>query len=266
MSSMALLSPESENSLLFWTGLPTAIIITSVNIPLLWIVKEKTKTTLVNLLIGVDCLFALLNIPMVLTTARIIVDAPCWFSNYAFFVSLMNRLIPVGIVIYRFVYTCRVSWVETVQQRKVLHFLISGGMFGLTVALTLFSLIYREKSYLYLKCLGKEDDFFSQYEENGLGLRLFWLLPLYHPFHLISILLFFGYIVVVPVGYFYIYRFRKRHDSETRGLSENSHQLRKNKNLVTTQFNLLIWLCEVVSGVVLIFPGSNLFIILYFKC
>ena len=77
---MSLWSPETEkeNSLLFMVGLPAALILVCVNIPMLWIVKKEAKTTLVNQLIGMDCLFALLNIPLVLQSARIIV-APCWF-------------------------------------------------------------------------------------------------------------------------------------------------------------------------------------------
>ena len=132
----------------------------------------------------------------------------------------------------------------------------------MSVSLTAFSFVYREKSFLYLKCLGKEEVFYSKYEDTGV--RLVWLLPIYHPFHLLSILAFFSYIFLVPVGYFHIYKFRKRLDSETRGLSERSRQVRKTKNLVTTQFNLLIWIFEVISGFVIIFPGSNVFVILYF--
>ena len=182
-------------------------------------------------------------------------------STYAFFVSLMNRLLPVGIVTYRCVYTCKVSWVQTAHQRKILHIWITGGIFGLSVCLTSFSFIYRHKSFLYLKCLGREEDFYLQYKDTGI--RLLWLLPLYHPFHLLSIFAFFSYIFFVPAGYLYIYIFRKKHDSKTAGISESSYKARKRKNLVTTKFNLLIWICEVVSGFVVLFPGSNLFVILY---
>ena len=183
-------------------------------------------------------------------------------STYAFFVSLINRLLPIGIVLYRYIYVCRVSWVQTAFQRKVFHFLISGGIFGVSISLTAFSFVYREESFLYLKCLGKEEVFYSKYEDTGV--RLLWLLPLYHPFHLLSILAFFSYIFLVPVGYFCIYTFRKRLDSETRGLSERSRKVRKTRNLVTTRYNLLIWICEFISGFVIIFPGSNVFVILYF--
>ena len=115
---------------------------------------------------------------------------------------------------------------------------------------------------IYITCLGKEEVFYSKSIDTGF--RLVWLLPFYHPFHLLSILAFFSYIFFVPVGYLCIYKFRKRLDSETKGLNEHSRKVRKTRNLVTTRFNLLIWICEVISGFVVLFPGSNIFLILYF--
>ena len=78
---MLLHKPESESRLLFWVGLPAALLTTGVNFRLLWIVWKKAKAkalTLVDQLIAVDCLMALMSIPLVLQSARII-EAPCWF-------------------------------------------------------------------------------------------------------------------------------------------------------------------------------------------
>jgi hypothetical protein len=176
-------------------------------------------------------------------------------------VSLFNRLLPVGIVFYRYVYVCRVSWVQTAAQRKSLNILISGFIFIVSFALTFTSFIYREKNFYYLACIGKEEYFHSQ---NKSSLRLVWLLPLYHPFHLLSILAFFSYAFMVPIGYFCIYRFRRHQDSSVKGLSERARVNRVRKNLVTTKTNLIIWICEVVSGFVVALPGSQVFIIAYF--
>ena len=78
---MMLFSPESENRILFWVGLTAAILITGVNFHLLSIVWKKNKMkalTLVDQLIGADCLIAIMNIPLLLDSARII-EPPCWF-------------------------------------------------------------------------------------------------------------------------------------------------------------------------------------------
>ena len=92
------------------------------------------------------------------------------------------------------------------------------------------------------------------------GLRIHWLLPLYHPFHLASIIAYFTYIFVVPCGYFGIFHFRKNQDKNVKGLNEQKLRVRFKKNLVTLRFNLLIWFCEVISGIILFLPGSELVI------
>ena len=76
-----IVSPESENSTLFWVGLFAGFLILVVNIPLLWIVN-KAKTTLINQLIGLDCLVALLHIPLALNAGRV-TRLPCWMRQDA---------------------------------------------------------------------------------------------------------------------------------------------------------------------------------------
>ena len=71
------LSPESDNLILNIVGLSASFLILAVNIPLLWFVKNKAKPTLINKLIGLDCIIALLHIPQVLETGRI-TGSPCW--------------------------------------------------------------------------------------------------------------------------------------------------------------------------------------------
>ena len=75
---MSLWTPETEEILVFWVGLAAALILLMVNIPLLWIVKKTWKSSLINQLIGFDCVVALLHIPCILISAHII-DTPCWF-------------------------------------------------------------------------------------------------------------------------------------------------------------------------------------------
>ena len=77
------------------------------------------------------------------------------------------------------------------------------------------------------------------YEAPSFG---YWTLPIYHPFHLLSIIIFFSYIVMVggstdwinfylylqvPIGYYKIYKFRKNHDLSLSGLSELSKSTRR---------------------------------------
>ena len=57
-------SQEKENLVLNILGLLSSVLILMVNLPLLWVVVYKAKHTLINKLIGLDCLVALLNIPL----------------------------------------------------------------------------------------------------------------------------------------------------------------------------------------------------------
>ena len=178
--------------------------------------------------------------------------------------ALINRLLPVGIVAFRYIYTCRSSWVQTASQRKSFNIFIGFAMLFVSISLSIFCCIYREKSYFYLRCLGKEDIFHSEFEQFDIGLRLVWLFPIYHPFHLLSILAFFSFTIIVPLGYVCIYTFRRQMNRNIQGLSDESINFRKKRNLVTTKYNLFIWISEVFCSVSILFSNSNIVIILYF--
>ena len=75
--TMVELSPESDNWIVNCVGLFASFLIFVVNIPLLWFVKHKAKPTLINKLIGLDCLIALLHIPLALEAGKMRLS-PCW--------------------------------------------------------------------------------------------------------------------------------------------------------------------------------------------
>ena len=97
-----------------------------------------------------------------------------------------------------------------------------------------------------------------------------WNLPIYHPFHFISVVMFFCFLILVsitsvpitselgievPIGYHKIYQFRKNQDSRIRGISDGALRTRKKKNLVSTKFNIMIWLVEAVACFIVLIPG-----------
>ena len=61
--------------------------------------------------------------------------------------------------------------------------------------------------------------------------------------------------VKVPIGYHKIYQFRKNQDSRIRGISDGALRTRKKKNLVSTKFNIMIWLVEAVACFIVLIPG-----------
>ena len=172
-------------------------------------------------------------------------------------VSLINRILPVVIVAFRYIYTCRSSLVQTKHQRSCFNFWLFGIILFVSTSLTIFSIIYIDKSYFFLKCEGKEELFHEEFKNFDIGIKLVWLLPIYHPFQLISIFAFFAFTFIVPAGYICIYRFRKQQVNSVRGLAEFNRVYRKKSNLVTTKYNLIIWIIEAVSMFSIMFSIQN---------
>ena len=152
-------------------------------------------------------------------------------------------------------------WVYTQRQRYCFNCLICTIILISSTSLTALSYWFRDFNFYYLDCIGAADDF---YDQTMYPIRVVWLLPLYHPFHVACYAGFFGFTIIVPIGYALIYRYRKKHDGETAGINEDTRKVRNRKNLVTTRMNLLIWICETLSGVLLLLTGSKVFVIAYF--
>ena len=73
---------EEEDNLYFKVlGLSASVVILVVNLPLLWIVLNKAKPTLINKLIGLDCLIGLLNIPNAINAGGWHIF-PCGFHKF----------------------------------------------------------------------------------------------------------------------------------------------------------------------------------------
>ena len=247
-------------SLIYWFGIGSGIIIFFSNVPIIWMIWKERNLTWINQVIGVDCLLCVCMIPIILSTADVY-RLPCSFiTSYAFFASLLNRLLPVGIVIYRYIYVCRSSWIPTADQRRNFEVVLTSSILALTLGLTFGSWVYQEKYIHYLNCVRKENIILqSEQERTGIAFDL----PIFHPFRALSILSFFLYSVLVPVGYFLIYRFRKKDDYHVSGLNERSRLIRRHKNIFSTQFNMINWIFE-MSGFIVLIPGGSIFSILYF--
>ena len=77
-----------------------------------------------------------------------------------------------------------------------------------------------------------------------------------HPFHLATVIMFISHILLIPIGYYRLFRFTERNNSKMAGsLSAMARIRRKKQNLVTAKFNFLNWLLEVVSLVVVLAGG-----------
>ena len=84
-------------------------------------------------------------------------------------------------------------------------------------------IVYRDNLQYYTKCTGREEIYHVDFDQLEYGVMTYWKkgpimnLPVYHPYYLMSALLFSGYFVAVPVIYLCIYQYRKKHDTDVTG-------------------------------------------------
>ena len=126
-----------------------------------WLFMQQVSMTFLDRLVVLDCGLCLSNIIVLIHFYDIsgVVDlGPCIFYVFMFFqVNLINKLLTLGIVIYRFALVRCSSLVRTPSQRKFLEnciliiiFLIS---FNLTSWAFYYRMEYRQffgKIYLYI--------------------------------------------------------------------------------------------------------------------
>ena len=88
-----------------------------------------------------------------------------------------------------------------------------------------------------------------------------WIISAFHPFRLLNSVCFYSNIILVPVGYIKIFKYRKSLDSHVSGLTERARNLRKIRNLVNFKFNMFAWILDTAS--ILLVIASSEFQILY---
>ena len=119
--------------------------------------------------------------------------------------------------------------------------------------------VCNRRMYKSFKACREKSDLFYSMEESFPGpwswlySSSVWLLPVYHPFRLLNSISFFSSSILVPIGYIRIFKFRQQQNEQVSGLSERAKISRKQRNLVSVQFNLLNWMLDTVSlGLVMI--------------
>ena len=58
-------------------------------------------------------------------------------------------------------------------------------------------------------------------------------------------------------------RFRNRHDEKVTGISRSAKVLRKRRNLVSMRFNMINWLLETISTILVMFGDNIILTIIY---
>ena len=147
------LSSGDDSMLLLMAKFITSGLILGTNLPLIiFTVNQKSKTFL-DWLIIFDCILCLFNLRTVILLLNYLnFDAAfCVFHVFfSFFTTLCNRLLSLGIVIYRFTLVLGSSFLFSSNQKKVLENIILLAILLPSLKLTGWAIYYREDSSYYL--------------------------------------------------------------------------------------------------------------------
>ena len=203
----------------------TCGLILATNVPMIiFIMKQRSKTFL-DWMIVFDCFLCLSNLyPITLglnyerngETIHHYYDNHgfgfCFWEFFIFFCILCNRLLTLGIVIYRFALVLGSSFWFPSHRKKVLEKIIILTILFIPLTLTGWNVYYRDHYKQFLVCSGRSHEFYysiTEFYQNKKGWtppsNPQWSLPETNPFYICSMISLLSSMVVTPVGYTVIY-------------------------------------------------------------
>ena len=198
--------------ILSWTS-PLLIYLTNgflINITM----KQRNKSAL-DMMMLMDSILCIFNSLVIIRTGLLATSSyedslvACYFFNFFnYFVTTFNRLVNVGIVVYRFVFVLQHSFVQGHCQRKKFIQILFSSMFVTSTVLTGFSAYYKDSYYHHLRCSGRLHQFYynlNDFYENSTLNTVTFKLPKTHPFNIINKLCFVGSIFISPIVYLTIF-------------------------------------------------------------
>ena len=124
------------------------IMILSTNGYLLHFINIQPSKTFLDWMIFIDSILCISNIIIVVGIG---LRKFCFFLPFfGYFINIFNRLLTIGIVIYRYIFVVKSSIVWTSQQRRVLSTLIFGSILISTILLTGWAAHYKQFLLQYL--------------------------------------------------------------------------------------------------------------------
>ena len=117
------------------------LIILSTNGYLLYLIKNQPSKTILDWMMFIDSILCICNVISILGIG---LRRFCWvLPFFGYFINICNRLLTVGIVIYRYIFVVKSSMVWTSQQRRAFSTLIFGTIFISTAVSTGWASYYR---------------------------------------------------------------------------------------------------------------------------
>ena len=135
-------------------GFLTICAILLVNTPLLRYIFNNGNATFINKLIAIDCCLCIGNIIPVFT--QYILGKSRWpficliAPPYGYFINILNSLLSISIVTYRYIFVLQTNWVQTKSQRQWFYFILAGTIAALASGLTTLVYLNRERYFYFL--------------------------------------------------------------------------------------------------------------------
>ena len=200
------------------------------NVPMIIFTTNQGSKTFLDWLIVFDCFLCLSNLHVIMLL-HYFSDNDVGFCIchvfFSFFSNLCNRLLTLGIVIYRFTLVLGSSFMFSPNQKRILENIIILAILLTSLNLTGWAIYYREdykyflgevqseddlssvNIYSSLVCSGRSHEFFFNFSDFYKIKELqspIWSLSIRNPFYLVTIISFFSSMVVTPVCYAAIHR------------------------------------------------------------
>ena len=123
-------------------------LVISLNGTIVKIIMKQERKTFLDWMIVIDshlCIVTILPLALFISNAPLTEVGCIIKTGMMFFISIINRIVSVIIVIYRAIYVLTPQLVETQTKRRIINVILFGSLSFLSVGSTLGMAIYREQ-------------------------------------------------------------------------------------------------------------------------
>ena len=162
-ASMQLVN-QPRDLAVFWSNIPILLLVILVNVRAAVVIRRKENNGLHNIIVW-DCAA---NVLFMSYTAfythapwfALKSAAPCYILTFvSMFLAFWNRLVPVGIVIFRYLMVCHAVFCFNHGAEKGIWRRVKTVMLVLSIANPLLVVWEGTRSYTFMRCLGREEGF-----------------------------------------------------------------------------------------------------------
>ena len=148
-------SQSNTDLTLLYVSIVCCFLILATNISLIKFILSQSSKTFLDMMMVFDSVLCICN---VITIAYIVAGVYlnigkdlnlCYFLPYFnYFINVSNRMLTIGIVLYRYIFVIKSHTLRTQRQRKMLGTKIFGTILIISFLMTVWSIFHRERIFL----------------------------------------------------------------------------------------------------------------------